>query len=350
MEFRILIVEDDPIASAVLTRVIAKAFAGTVCGHKNGFEAIADCAAAVPDLVLVDYQMPGMNGVEFIRRLRQDARYEHVPIVMITAANSRDVKIEAIEAGATDFLNKPVDPEELKVRARNLLRLREAQLKLADRARLLASEVEEATDRLVRREEEIIWRLARAIEYRDGGTGEHIARVASISRIIAEELGLEPEHCRNIYLAAPLHDVGKVGIPDSILNKPGKLSDEEFTLMRRHVEFGAAILTHGDSDLVQVAAAIAAAHHEKWDGTGYPGNLTGEEIPIEGRIVAVADVFDALCARRTYKAAWDPEDARSEIAASSGTHFDPACVAAFERGWTRVLGTLSGADVARTAA
>lgn len=349
MQMRILIVEDDTIARAVLSRVISQAFECTVAQHHNGFEALADCAGTAPDLILVDYQMPGMNGVEFIRRLRRDARFEHVPVVMITAENARDVLIEAIEAGATDFLRKPVDPQELKVRARNLLGLREAQLKLADRARLLASEVAQATRRLIEREEEIIWRLARAIEHRDGGTGEHIARVAAISRIIAEEMGLEPEHCRNIYLGAPLHDVGKVGIPDSILNKPDRLSPEEFKTMQDHVTFGASILSNGDSDLIRVAEAIAAAHHEKWDGNGYPRGLAGEAIPVEGRIVAVADVFDALCQRRAYKPAWCPDEARAEIVAQSGQHFDPACVAAFERGWERVVSFLRAEDVAELA-
>lgn len=338
---RILIVEDEPIALSVLKRVAAQGLGCTVIGHHDALDAIADCTETTADLVLVDYQMPGLDGIEFIRRLRAQAPYAHVPVVMITAEKSNALKMEAIEAGATDFLNKPVDPEELKSRARNLLKLRQAQLELADRARLLASEVERATRRLVESEEEIIWRLARAIEYRDGGTGEHISRVASISRILAEELRLEPDHCRNIYLAAPLHDVGKVGIADSILNKPGKLTEEEFAEMRRHVEFGAEILADGHSDLVRVAASIAASHHEKWNGTGYPLGLAGEAIPVEGRIVAIADVFDALCSRRSYKDAWSPEDARAEISGLAGTHFDPACVAAFDRSWPRLCAALS---------
>ena len=349
MQMKVLIVEDDSIALAVLTRVIAQAFDCSIASHRNGFEALTDCATATPDLVFVDYQMPGLNGVDFIRRLRQDARNAHVPVVMITAERARGVRIEAMEAGATDFLSKPVDPQEMKIRARNLLSLREAQLKLADRARLLASEVEQATRRLVEREEEVIWRLARAIEYRDGGTGEHIARVAAISRIIAEEIGLEAEHRRNIYLGAALHDVGKVGIPDSILNKPGKLTPEEFATIKGHVDIGTAILSNGDSDLIKVAEAIVSAHHERWDGSGYPQGLAGEAIPIEGRIVAVADVFDALFQRRAYKPAWHPEAARAEIMAQSGRHFDPACVAAFERGWSQVIELLEAEATPRVA-
>ena len=349
MKMRILIVEDDAVALAMLTEVMTATIDCHVANHSTGFEALADCATAIPDLILVDYQMPGMDGVEFIRRLRGNTRYDLVPVVMITARNAPATRIDAIEAGATEFLCKSVDPHELRVRARNLLRLRKAQLELADRARLLSSEVDQATRRLAEREEEIIWRLARAVEYSDGGTGAHIARVARISRIIAEELGLDPEHCRNIYLGAPLHDVGKVGVPDSILNKPGKLSGEELAVMRRHVEIGGAILAKGDSDLVRVAAAIATAHHEKWDGTGYPHGLTGASIPVEGRIVAVADVFDALCTRRSYKTAWHPDEARAEIVEQSGRHFDPDCVAAFARGWPRIVELLEDAEGSRAA-
>ena len=350
MQPRIMIIEDEKIAASVLLRVVRQTFDCDVVTHSNGFDALTDCRQTVADLILVDYQMPGMNGVDFIRSLRKDHHYEHVPVVMITAEDARELRLSAIESGATDFLNKPVDLEELKVRVRNLLKLREAQMKLHDRALLLAEEVAQATRQILEREEEIIWRLARAIEYRDGGTGEHIARVASISLIIAEELGLPKDFCRNIYLGAPLHDVGKLGIPDSILNKPGKLTAAEYAHMQRHVAFGRSILDGSESDLLQVAAAIAASHHEKWDGSGYPLGLSAEAIPLEGRIVAIADVFDALCARRSYKEAWDPKDALAEIQAQSGAHFDPQCVAAFERGWRHIAKILKRSDRNQAAA
>lgn len=333
---RILVVEDNPITLAVIANIARRIPDVEVIDCSDPLEAMIACRGRVHDLVLIDYMMPGMNGIDFIRALKADEVYRSVPVVMITADGERALRIEAIEAGATDFLNKPVDPEELKVRLRNLLALRRAQVELADRARWLAVEVEKATRELLEREEEMIWRLARAIDFRDGGTGAHISRVATISRIVAEEMGLPPDHCRMIYLAAPLHDVGKIGVDDAILNKPGRLDPDELAQMRRHVAYGAAILENGRASLIQVAERIARCHHERWDGAGYPAGLAGEEIPVEGRVAAIADVFDALCARRPYKHAWDKEEAKAEIRSLAGSHFDPACVAAFERGWERI--------------
>jgi putative two-component system response regulator len=253
---------------------------------------------------------------------------------MVTSDKS--VRIDAIRAGATDFLNKPFDPTELQARVANLLALRQAQVDLDEKATWLAREVERATAHLLAREEEVIWRLARAIEYRDGDTGEHVSRVAVISQHIAEGIGLNAQRCRTIYLAAPLHDIGKIGIADAILSKPGKLTPEEMTIMRTHVTIGARILESGTSELIRAAELIAQSHHERWDGTGYPARLAGADIPIEARIVAIADVFDALCSERPYKAAWPADKAYAEIIASSGTHFDPACVAAFRAKWPQI--------------
>jgi putative two-component system response regulator len=193
--------------------------------------------------------------------------------------------------------------------------------------------VAHATKHLADREEEVIWRLSRALEMRDNDTGEHTSRVANVARMIAEELGLGAERCRTIYLATPLHDIGKVAIPDSILMKPGRLTTEEIEVMRTHVPIGQRILSEGTSELIRTAQFIASSHHERWDGTGYPNRIAGEAIPIEGRIAAVADVFDALCSARPYKPAWPLESARREIQNCAGTQFDPACVAAFERRW-----------------
>ena len=298
--------------------------------------AVKRCFARQFDLVLVDYMMPKIDGIEFIEILRRSTGYSLVPIIMITSNGEQSIRLRAIEVGATDFLTKPFDSVEMQARVRNLLALRKAQLELSDRALLLSAQVEAATLHLVAREEELIWRLARAIEYRDGSTGEHISRVAAISRLIALGLGFDEARARILYLAAPLHDIGKIGVSDLILQKPGRLNDEEMGLMRKHVKIGCHILEDGSSDLIHVAALIAGAHHERWDGLGYPSGLAGDAIPIEGRIVAVADVFDALCSERPYKQAWPIERARAEIVASAGSHFDPACVAAFEAQWSRI--------------
>ncbi|MBN9308522.1 HD domain-containing phosphohydrolase [Devosia sp.] len=302
---------------------------------------LAAAAMTQFDLVLVDHVMPEMDGVEVTRRLRAEEPYRLVPIVMVTSDNSPALRVRAIAAGATDFVNKPFDTTELQARVTNLLALRQAQIELADRAAWLAREVEMATRHLVAREEEIIWRLARAIEYRDGDTGGHVSRVAQVSSLIAEALGLSPERCRLIYLAAPLHDIGKIGIADAILGKPGKLSPDEMAVMRQHVTIGARILENGSSELVRTAELITQSHHERWDGTGYPDRLSGADIPLEARIVAIADVFDALCSERPYKKAWPVAEAYREILSLSGTHFDPACVAAFESRWPRIQALLA---------
>ena len=240
-------------------------------------------------------------------------------------------------------MNKPFDPTELQARVVNLLALRSAQVELADRATWLAGKVEQATAHLLAREEEIIWRLARAIEYRDGDTGEHVSRVAQISKLIAGGIGLTQHHCRMIYLAAPLHDIGKIGIADAILGKPGKLTPAEIGIMREHVTIGARILENGSSELIRTAELIAQSHHERWDGTGYPDKLSGNDIPIEARIVAIADVFDALCSQRPYKPAWPIDKAYAEIITCSGSHFDPACVSAFCDKWSEIEAIMLGA-------
>ncbi|WP_210527914.1 HD-GYP domain-containing protein [Rubellimicrobium arenae] len=330
------VIDDHRVNLGVLKGVIGSVPGWEAEAFQDPAEALGRCARKVFDLVIVDYQMPGMNGIDVIRHLRADPRFEHVPIVMITADADRGLRIEAIRAGATDFLNKPVDPEELRVRAANLLALRRAQTALADRAVHLADEVAAATRRIAQREEEVIQRLARAIEYRDDQTGEHILRVARISGMVAGELGLPQQFCANIFLAAQLHDTGKIGLPDSILLKPGRLTDDEIQVMRLHTVMGGEVLRDGTSDLIRMAHDIALCHHERWDGRGYPHGRMQEDIPLSARIVSVADVLDALRTARPYKPAWDAEAARSEIEKLSGAAFDPACVAALMRIWPAV--------------
>jgi putative two-component system response regulator len=333
---QICIVEDQLTSLAVLTGTVKRMGEHMVEGFSAPSIAVSRCGIINFDLIFVDYMMPGMNGIEMINAVRALPGYEHVPIIMITAEHDRELRIAAIEAGATDFLNKPVDPQELRVRARNLLNLRQAQLELADRALHLSSEIEKATRQLVEREREVVWRLAKAIDLRDDSTGDHVSRVASVSYLMARQLGMDRKYCETIELAATLHDTGKIGIPDAILNKPGRLNPEEMAIMRTHTTIGAALLSDGKSELMRLAEEIAHSHHERWDGSGYGCQLAGTDIPLSGRIVAIADVFDALCTERPYKRAWDLADARAEIIRQSGAHFDPACVAAFEANWTEI--------------
>lgn len=289
------------------------------------------------DLLICDYMMPGLDGIEFIGQLRAMPDKKNLPILMITANDQKQIRYRALDAGATDFLTKPVDKVEFMARANNMLQLGASRKALADRAAWLAEEVKKATAEIVRRERETVIRLSKAAEYRDPETGAHILRMANYSELIARALGLPKADQELLLEAAPMHDIGKVGIADHILLKPGRLTPEEFEVMKRHAAFGYEILKGSQSRVLQAGAEIARDHHEKFDGTGYPNNLVGDAIPIFSRIVAVADVFDALTSERPYKKAWSLERASEHIKASSGTHFDPQCVDAFFANWDAVL-------------
>ncbi|WP_244446245.1 HD domain-containing phosphohydrolase [Devosia riboflavina] len=341
-----LIVDDSRSSLALLGSIVREIVGDDIELCLDPLEALRRCEERQFDLLLVDHIMPGMDGIAVIEALRNCDNYRTVPMVMVTSDIDKAIRIEAIRVGANDFLTKPFDPIELKARITNLLALRGAQVELADHANRLSREVAKATAHLLAREEEIIWRLARAIEYRDGDTGEHVSRVAQISQIIGQGLGLTPQHCRMVYLAAPLHDIGKIAIADAILSKPGKLTAEEMARMREHVTIGARILADADSDLIRTAELIAQSHHEKWDGTGYPNGISGAAIPIEARIVALADVFDALCSERPYKRAWPIDEAYAEIVRCSGTHFDPACVASFQSRWCEISALMGQETIA----
>lgn len=329
---------DDNMTNLVLVRHLVTRMEGCeALAYTDPQVALEVLAETEVDIVLVDYRMPEIDGVEFIRRMRAMPRHEHVPVVMVTTVDERDVTIEALEAGATDFLTKPLEPIEFKVRLRNLLALRGAQRRLADRAARLDEEVAEKTRELRDREREIIWRLSKATERRDTDTGDHIARMSRICGLVAEELGLSAEECRLIEIAAQMHDVGKVGIPDEILFKPGPLTAEERKVMETHTELGWNILEGSQSRLLQLAADIAVSHHERWDGRGYPRGVAGADIPLAGRITALSDVFDALMSVRPYKPAWSLDEARAFIVEGTGKHFDPDCVAAFFARWDEII-------------
>jgi putative two-component system response regulator len=281
------------------------------------------------DMAIVDHIMPKVDGITFIRRMRATDGHGQIPMVMLTATTDDAVRLAALEAGATDFLSKSQSPVELKVRLRNLVKLSDVLRKLDDHVAEQALEIEKATQALLSREEEMVFRLSKALEYRDNDTNDHTFRVAKYSRMISERLGLSRQECRSIYLASPLHDIGKVAIPDGILLKPGLLDDDERAIIKTHAEIGARILRGSASDLIRLAAQIAECHHERWDGAGYPKGLSGEAIPLCARIVAIADVCDALTTERPYKKAVPVASALAILEAERGRHFDPACLDAF---------------------
>jgi len=255
----------------------------------------------------------------------------------LTANDQREVRYEALNGGANDFLNKPIDRVEFMARVRNMLALRTSQRYLADRALHLAGLVEEQTREIRQRERELIYRMSRAAEFRDPETGAHIQRMAHYSCLIARRLGFDVKLQQLILEAAPMHDVGKIGIPDFILLKPGKLTPEEFEVMKGHARLGYELLKDSASETMLAGAEIALTHHEKFDGSGYPRGLAGEDIPIFGRIVAVADVFDALTSERPYKRVWSLEDAALNLEEGRGKHFDPDCVDAFLGMWSEMI-------------
>ncbi|TPP05499.1 HD domain-containing phosphohydrolase [Rhizobium glycinendophyticum] len=333
---RIFAIDDSPSILSFIKRAIAAIDSCEILPFLDPSHALAVLRSQQADLILVDYNMPSMNGIELILQFRQLPKAKDVPVIMLTSETDPTIKLAAIEAGVTEFLNKPIDQAEFGIRVRNLLSLRLAQQALAERAEALEKDVATARARIAVQEKEIIWRLSKAMACRDGETALHLERVAVIARMVAEELGIDAATCEKIYLASPLHDVGKIGVSDSVLLKSGPLDARELDEMRAHAAFGAEILEGSDSEIIRIAATIAGSHHEKWDGTGYPQKLAADRIPIEGRIVAIADVFDALCSERPYKKAWPVDEAHREILRGSGNHFDPACVAAFDRRWASI--------------
>lgn len=328
---RVVIVDDRSTARNLLEGLARTLEPGVVVdSFADPFDALARMQHMTPDLIISDYRMPGMDGIEFTRRVRAERRLADVPLIIVTVVEDRQIRYQALENGATDFLIRPIDPQEYRARCVNLLALRRSQKMLADRALWLEEQVMLATREVRTRERETLMKLAKAGEYRDEETGNHIFRMAKYARLIAEELRLTAMECDEIETAAPMHDIGKIGIPDQILLKPGRHTPAEQEIMRRHPLIGHQILTDSPSRFLQMGAVIALGHHEKFDGTGYPQGLAGEEIPLPARVVAVADVFDALTSNRPYKRAWSFQDAMNYLRSESGKHFDPACIRAFE--------------------
>ncbi len=329
---QVVIVDDESTGRSILERIIQRVDEDLqILTFETARAALQWLQRHRADLIITDYRMPDLDGIEFIRRLRELECCETVPVMMITVVTERRVRHDALEAGATAFLTRPIDPVECGSSCRNLLKLQEQQSIIQDRADWLARQVELATRQIQAREHETLLRLARAGEYRDEETGNHVCRMARYARLIAEELGLSEEECEDIEYSAPMHDIGKIGIPDEILLKPGAFDENQWERMKQHTVIGHSILSNSDSRYMKMGAVIALNHHEKYDGSGYPSGLSGEEIPLVARIVAVADVFDALMSERPYKKAWPLEDALQLLSDESGRHFDPQCVDAFLR-------------------
>jgi putative two-component system response regulator len=337
MKMNVIVVDDTPINVTLISHLIGKLDDCVAIGFTEPQLGLNWCLEQVPDLVIVDYMMPELDGIEFVRRFRASPGREDIPVLMVTANDHIEVRHQALEAGANDFLTKPIDKAEFMARTRNMLSLRRGQRTLEDRAAWLAEEVKKATAEILARERETIVRLSKAADSRDPETGAHILRMAHFSRLIAAGMGLSDADQEMILEAAPMHDIGKVGIPDNILLKQGRLDVAEFAIMKQHSILGYNILNGSQSPMLQAAAQIALSHHEKYDGSGYPNGLKGEAIPLFARICAVGDVFDALTSERPYKKAWDDERAIALLRDGAGSHFDPACVDAFMADWDSVM-------------
>lgn len=351
MNQRVLIIDDTDVNLRMLGKLVNRLAPTQAHSFTDPLLALEFARQTPVDMVVVDFMMPEMDGLEFIRQFRATPGAQSTPVLMVTANDERTVRYRALESGADDFLSKPVDPVEFLARAKNLLKLSDATRKLTNQAAWLAESVRIATQEVRARERETVVCLAKAAEHRDADTGMHILRMSHYSRLIARELKLSDQDQELLLDAAAMHDIGKVAIPDRILLKPGKLDPEELAVMRQHAVLGYEMLKESSSPLLQAGAAIALGHHEKFDGSGYPQGQRGEEIPIFSRIVAVADVFDALSSARPYKRAWSLDEAADYLRAGRGGHFDPACVDAFLGAWPEVLeisGRFKDADIEPT--
>ncbi|MDO8413332.1 MAG: HD domain-containing protein [Gallionellaceae bacterium] len=326
----ILILDDEFTSRRILEQVVHGIQKNiTVQAFAEPIPALLWAKTNQPDLVMLDYMMNGMSGLEVMKQMQRMPSMEGVPIVIVTALEDKQIRYQALKAGATDFITKPIDPYECGVRCQNMLALRMQQKIILNRSQFLEHAISSATQRIRDRELETLFRLAKAGEYRDEETGNHIIRMAKYSRLIAESLHLPEEKCNLIEVAAPMHDIGKIGISDLILLKADRLTPEEFEIMKTHATIGYKILHNSPSKYINLGAEIALAHHEKYDGSGYPQGLKGKEICLEARIVAVADVYDALTSQRPYKQAWSNEEAFAHLSAAKGKHFDPECVEGF---------------------
>ena len=332
---KIVIIDDDELMRTIFGQLVSTLTDVDRFMFESPVDALAWCKYHEPDLILVDFMMPEMDGIQFISAFRK-IRGNDIPVIMITSISDRHIRYEALEQGANEFLQKPIDEIEFKVRVRSLLALRHSQKLLADRALHLADEVDKITLQLQHRENEIIFRLAKAAEFRDNDTGSHLVRIMLYADQIGKCSGLSNKERMILKKAAIMHDIGKVGIPDSILQTPRRLTKEEFENIKAHTLIGCNILKDSTSQVLQAGATVALTHHERFDGNGYPNGLSGNDIPLFGRLISVVDMFDALVSRRPYKEPWPVDQAVDEIRSLAGTNFDPDCVNVFFKDWSAI--------------
>lgn len=328
---RLLIVDDEEPNVRLLSRTLNQAGYDQIISTCDSREARGLYIRQRPDLILLDLQMPHFDGYQILEQLSQVSEATYLPILVITGDLSAEARQRALSMGAKDFIYKPFDPIDVQLRVRTLLETRFLYLRIQSQNHLLEVKVRERTRALESAQLEILERLAMAAEFRDDNTGQHTERVGQTSALVAQQLGWSDLQVSLIRRAAPLHDVGKIGIPDQILLKPGRLTPEEFEIIKTHTTIGARILSGSRFPLLQMAEQIAQTHHERWDGNGYTPGVKGDAIPLPGRIVAVVDVFDALTQQRPYKPAWPLADAVAEVEQQRGRQFDPRIVDAFLR-------------------
>jgi len=347
---KILIVDDDERARRLLDSLLKEEF--QTYQATNGMEALKMAAEIQPDLILLDQMMPGMTGFEATLKLKADPLTKHIPIIVVSALDDRDSRLRGLEAGAEEYLNKPVDRVDLKIRVRNLLRLKSLSDLLKNHNYILEERVQARTKELHTSFIESIFTLMRAAEYRDDETGAHVKRVSHYTKVLAGQLGMTPEFCDQIFYASPMHDIGKIGTPDHILLKPGGFEPAEWEIMKSHALIGANIMSGNSSPYLQMGYDIALGHHERWDGGGYPNGIKGEAIPLPARIMQLADVYDALRSKRPYKPAFTHEKSLDIICKGDGrtlpSHFDPAVLDAFIKradAWAEIFATGGESDV-----
>jgi len=328
-ETKILIIDDQKLHARYLQNVLNQSGYKNVQTLNDPLKVLSSCREFRPELIVLDLIMPQLDGFQVIEQLKDFRKDHYLPILALAEEKGSEFRIRALESGATDFLQQPYENIELLFRIRNMITMRILHTAVKNQNKLLEIKVQERTKELRETQLEIIRRLAMAAEFRDGGTGEHIIRMSYYCARFGRSLGLDENECELLFHASPLHDVGKIGIPDNILLKPGKLTAQEFEIMKNHTTIGAQLLDGSNSPIMKMARIIAWTHQEKWDGSGYPRQLKGNDIPFVGQVCAVCDVFDALTSDRPYKKAWDISKAVDEMIKSKGTHFQPRLIDRF---------------------